>query len=219
MSSMLTDNSRHVDDALPVFTGQTILILLGMLLLGSASFAIDMQVIRWVRHAQWHRWLIDLIQNAEPFGHAAGVALVIITTVVLDCRGCRLLGPLLITAYGGGMWANLVKLLLSRTRPRGLTDFDISVWETFGDVLGGIGTGKSQSFPSAHTATAVALATILSAIYPRGRSWFYFLATLVAIQRIVSMSHYPSDVWFGAAVGWCWGNMCMKWFKSLTSLS
>jgi membrane-associated phospholipid phosphatase len=63
------------------------------------------------------------------------------------------------------------------------------------------GGSDGQSFPSAHTATAVGLSAALIWLYPQGRLLFTLLAALVGCQRIASMAHFPSDVMFGAATG------------------
>lgn len=149
------------------------------------------------------KFLGELLDKLEPFGHAIGVALIAATIAVLD-PGRRRYGPAvcLTGAFAGGLSADIIKLLVARTRPR---DFDMAtgtVAETFRGWFP-LGTGGSalQSFPSAHTATAVGLALGLSVLYPRGRWWFFTLAALVGCHRIDSSAHYPSDVFVGAAVG------------------
>jgi membrane-associated phospholipid phosphatase len=62
--------------------------------------------------------------------------------------------------------------------------------------------GTSYSFPSGHTSTAFATATVLQ----RHLGWkagipAYGLATFVAASRVESKRHYLSDVAFGAALG------------------
>jgi membrane-associated phospholipid phosphatase len=62
--------------------------------------------------------------------------------------------------------------------------------------------GQTHSFPSGHTASAFASATVLQ----RNFGWkvgipAYALASYVATSRIQTQRHYLSDVAFGAAVG------------------
>ncbi len=63
------------------------------------------------------------------------------------------------------------------------------------------GGSASQSFTSAHTATAVGLALGLGWLFPRGRWLFVGFAVLVAMQRIVGPYHFVSDTLWGAAIG------------------
>ena len=76
------------------------------------------------------------------------------------------------------------------------------MWSSFGPwlPLGSLGSA-SQSFPSAHTATAVGLAISLAYVYPAARWLFCVLPLLVAYQRMDSGAHFLSDVLCGAAVG------------------
>ena len=60
------------------------------------------------------------------------------------------------------------------------------------------------SFPSGHAAASFALATVVSERY-REKHWVapaaYGLASLVATSRITMRTHFPSDVFVGAALG------------------
>jgi len=60
---------------------------------------------------------------------------------------------------------------------------------------------KSMSFPSGHTANAVAGAIVLSAIAPGARLVWWALAAAVGYSRMYLGMHYPFDVLGGAVVG------------------
>jgi len=176
----------------------------------------DVSVARYCRHGDYPKFIGDVLQNAEPFGHAAGVALIVLTVVALDSRARWLAPALAASALSGGIAANIAKLMVSRTRPRNFDLLDGSLWDTFGDWLPLFSRGATgQSFPSAHTATAVGLAVMLTAAYPRGRWWFASLAALVGLHRIQSSAHYPSDVCVGVALGWITGHLCLMWTERL----
>ncbi len=156
--------------------------------------------------------LREALEICEAFGHGFGATLIVIAVVVLDPLKRRCLPWLFAGSLGSGLVANLMKLLVHRTRPR---DFDLAtgtVWDTF--VRGNGDFGGMQSFPSAHTATATGLAIVLAALYPQGRWLFSILALLVGIQRIATLAHFPSDVCIGAAVGCAVGMVCVT---SMTS--
>jgi undecaprenyl-diphosphatase len=80
----------------------------------------------------------------------------------------------------------LVKALVPRHRP-------------FEHQLGP--SERTHSFPSGHTATAFAGATVLSAYAPRYRLAFYALACLIGFSRLNNGVHYPTDVLAGAVLG------------------
>jgi membrane-associated phospholipid phosphatase len=138
---------------------------------------------------------------AERFGHAAGLLLIAPAIYLFDPARRWALTRLLGVALGAGGLAAVVKLFIARTRPNSF-GFQGDVLSTFGDWLPLLQYKAAyQSFPSAHTATAVGLAAVLVWLYPRGRWLFVTMVVAVAAQRIVSGYHYPSDTLWGAAIG------------------
>jgi membrane-associated phospholipid phosphatase len=119
----------------------------------------------------------------------------------LDPKKRWVIPRLLVLPLGAGLLVDAIKITLVRTRPFAF-DFQGDVWNTFGGWFPSHNLGSDyQSFPSGHTATAVALAITLAWIYPRGRWLFVTLAVMVAGQRVFGAAHYLSDVLFSAAVG------------------
>ncbi len=57
------------------------------------------------------------------------------------------------------------------------------------------------SFPSGHTTTAFAVATVFSYHWPEITQIVYLLAAVVGISRIYVGAHFPLDVFFGAFLG------------------
>jgi membrane-associated phospholipid phosphatase len=182
---------------------------IGMLVAVLLSLAIDVPIAGYAREGKHPRWLAELLENVETFGHGIGATLIVIGVLVLDVGRRKSALQLLGGSLGAGLTANLLKLVVIRYRPRGLPTFPESVWETFGGWWSGSKGNDLQSFPSAHSATAVGLAVMLSAYYPRGRWYFTLLAILVGMQRIHVSAHYPSDVFAGAIIGWCVASACL----------
>ncbi|MEV4433173.1 phosphatase PAP2 family protein [Streptomyces sp. NPDC049555] len=59
----------------------------------------------------------------------------------------------------------------------------------------------SPSFPSGHTAAATAFTVAVARVWPRAGALCAVPAALVALERVHSGAHYPSDVVAGAALG------------------
>jgi len=203
---------EHANSTRPV-TGQPVSLTLGqrrvrvflatgiLLLLGGAATGIDCPVARWCRGESCPEALAEVLQVIEPFGNGLGVLAVLIAVWSLDPGRRWSLARLAACAYLPGLAANLIKLMVLRVRPYA-HDFQGDVWATFGGGFPMTTAGSAgQSFPSAHTATAVGLAVGLAWFYPRGRWFFAALAVLVGCQRVVSGFHFPSDVLIGGALG------------------
>jgi undecaprenyl-diphosphatase len=59
----------------------------------------------------------------------------------------------------------------------------------------------SPSFPSGHTAAAVAFTAAVAPTWPMAGTVHRAPAAMVAVERVQSGAHYPSDVAAGAAIG------------------
>jgi membrane-associated phospholipid phosphatase len=166
-------------------------------------------------------WLHDFLGSFEPFGQPP--AIMAVSLAVYLCGGrqrraaFRIAGSFLLASLA----ANSVKLCIARVRPRHF-DFEGTVLDTFpGFFWGTRGGSANQSFPSAHTAVAVAFCLALSAVFPRGRWLFASLALLVALQRIECGAHYLSDTLFAAGLAYVvhlavFGNGPLgRWFSRL----
>lgn len=111
----------------------------------------------------------------------------------LALAGARMLASHLMAT---GMKA-AVKRSIDRTRPSILVDENR--YET--------GKGEHNehdynSFPSGHTAGAVAVARAVTREYPGAAPAAYGLAALVALIQIPRCKHYLSDITVGAVIGW-----------------
>lgn len=68
-----------------------------------------------------------------------------------------------------------------------------------------------ESFPSSHSACAVALSALLVAWYPAAGPTFWGLAIGCAALRYILDAHWPSDVLAGIALGYAvaWGTLAV----------
>lgn len=99
----------------------------------------------------------------------------------------------------------VMKGATSRLRPR-----DVPAGGDFGDTWfkskGNNWLRGHGSFPSGHTMAAFSVATVISRRYPKHRRWLpyvaYGLAGVVGFSRVTLSSHFPSEVFAGAALGY-----------------
>jgi hypothetical protein len=91
---------------------------------------------------------------------------------------------------------NLVKERVDRTRPRSAESA-----EDRRPTPGGNRQKDESSFPSGHTAGAVAVATAFSREYPEYRAPVLLAAAIVAGAQVPRRAHYPSDLAAGAVIG------------------
>jgi undecaprenyl-diphosphatase len=91
---------------------------------------------------------------------------------------------------------HLLKNTIRRSRPHVLLDEG-----EYRAEAGEAPRKQEQSFPSGHTAGAVAVAGVLAPLFPRLGAPIWTLAAAVALIQTPRGAHYPSDVAAGAAIG------------------
>ncbi len=186
-----------------------------LMALAVGALALDVRLARWCVEGDFPGLVVDVFDVVEPFGNALGVVIVLFAILALDPERRWGIPRIATTAFGAGIMVNLIKICVVRWRPcyfsvKGVFEFDGPVWDTFGSFLPLLrGTAAQQSFPSGHTATAVALAVALFWLYGRGRTLFVVLAVMVACNRVQTNAHYLSDTLVGAAVGCLTATVCL----------
>lgn len=96
----------------------------------------------------------------------------------------------------GGLITLILKKVVARTRPEVLLE------DGWHGLVAPFTSGHDySSFPSSHTLTAFAVAAAVGQIAPRWRWPALFIATLVAISRVINRDHFLSDVMAAAAIG------------------
>lgn len=93
-----------------------------------------------------------------------------------------------------GVATEVIKLLTGRERPYVSCDADVFHGATDN-------SNDRKSFPSGHTSTVFAVATVLANRHPEQNWLYYGLASAVGLARVRKSQHFPSDVVFGAAIG------------------
>ena len=134
------------------------------------------------------RWLAQYGQ-----GVCTAVAVALLWQLDRPHRGAVV--PLIIAVAAATLIATLIKRLASRVRPGR---------ENAGKFLGPHWSHANfrESFPSSHSASAVALSYMLALYYPQGALVFWGLALACAALRYFLDAHWPSDVLGGIALGY-----------------
>ena len=151
--------------------------------------------------------LRSLIHKTEFFGHAYGILGIAFTIYLVSELRRRQLLRLLCTAFAAGIACDVVKVLFHRVRP---VDFSFAANEaTFKGLsflhvesFGQLFDSSLHSFPSAHTATAVAFALALGRMFPKAAKWFLVLAGMCAVSRFDGGAHFVSDTLIGGLLGY-----------------
>ncbi|HML10811.1 MAG TPA: phosphatase PAP2 family protein [Stellaceae bacterium] len=104
-------------------------------------------------------------------------------------------GFIFVAVAGSGLVADLLKIVIGRTRPKLLFDGGAYGFSWFGF------RADHWSFPSGHATTIAALMTALWCLWPRPLWLYVAAAVMVAASRVITDQHYLSDVIAGAAIG------------------
>lgn len=128
------------------------------------------------------------------------VAALLVWQIDRDDRGRA--AVILIATFGASFVTTFIKKSVSRVRPGR---------ENAGRFLGpSLKHGNfKESFPSSHSACAVALSTTLAVMYPPAAATFWALAIACAVLRYLLDAHWPSDVLGGIAVGYGCAHLTM----------
>ncbi|MGD0139875.1 MAG: phosphatase PAP2 family protein [Tepidisphaeraceae bacterium] len=120
-------------------------------------------------------------------------------------RGLQICKALWAAVIGATVVATISKRLLGRARPRS---------EHAGKFLGPSfkHANYRESFPSSHSASAVAFAAVLAMAYPHAAVTFWALALICAVLRYLMDAHWPSDVLGGIALGYLAGIIAWRVF-------
>ncbi len=150
-------------------------------------------------HLGWHRdWLDPVFWtiSTSGLGYVQGIFILLLATRKSLRRWVLPLG----IAAALGLTANIVKALVPRMRPSNLAE--AVPQESF----------YHSAFPSGHTTSAFAVATMIWFIGRRvERPWIGWAAmlwaSLVALSRVYRGVHWPTDVIGGALLGF--GATCL----------
>jgi membrane-associated phospholipid phosphatase len=169
--------------------------------------------------------LEELLRLLKRMGHFFFVVFIGVTILALaPARWRQVVVLVLCTATAAAIGQGVIKFSVAKIRPDGPIDSErakaVLAEEGAGALVlrngrhhntgrvefqgafSGYRSSSGLTFPSGHTALAFATATALAAFLPRGRWWYFLLATGVGASRIAVGEHFLSDVVAGAGVGY-----------------
>lgn len=140
------------------------------------------------------------------YGQGACSAAVAVLLYQLDRRHQAAAIAVLVAAFGASAVCMLIKRAVGRVRPNR---------DNAGKFLGPTlkHANFRESFPSSHSASAIALSLVLAQLYPPAALTFWVLGIGCAALRYLMDAHWPSDVLGGIALGAACGNITCILFR------
>jgi len=168
------------------------LLLGGMKILLEAIHNIDLNILKNLHDLVQNPFFDKVMPYITYLGNSGLIWIVV--SVIMICikkyrkTGILCLSALLLTTLLG---EGIIKHLVQRQRPYNHIDsLNLLISEPI-----------TYSFPSGHTASSFAAATVLSCRMPKLTPWVFSFAVLIAFSRLYLMVHYPTDVLAGALLG------------------
>lgn len=170
---------------------------------------LDENILLWIQNNLRNDTLTSFFKLITSLGDG-GFIWVIFTIILLLCNKTKKIGIMsAITLILASIMNNLIlKEIFERTRP-------YEVVEGLNSVIGNM---NSFSFPSGHTASSFAMATVLYRQLP-----FKFgilaivLAILIGFSRMYLGVHYPSDVCVGILIGIVSGYITVNFYNKFSN--
>lgn len=193
----------------PSWSWVIILAIAGIAIIVLAVWRLDGPVAQWVHDhgidiafRKRGTWTKILSATMKTPGESYFAVLAAIAALALDPRRWRA-GLFVALAALSSASNTIAKWILGRQRPLRDDVFHPDSWsfQPFRGGLPGLIHPANLSFPSGHACQAFAVATAICMLYPR-RGWLaIFPALMVAAERVLSNSHYISEVTAGALLG------------------
>lgn len=151
----------------------------------------DNTILRWINVKLRNKTFDKIMPSITSIGDL-GIIWIIISVLLITKKDYRVLGQMILTALvittiiGEGIIKNIVK----RKRPFYGDDKELLISRPI-----------TYSFPSGHTASSFAVATVFIKTDNAASLEIMLLAGLIAFSRIYLGVHYPSDVIGGVIIG------------------
>ncbi|MBX9742021.1 MAG: phosphatase PAP2 family protein [Chthoniobacterales bacterium] len=184
-------------------TALLLLVMSGMLLLIRASFFLDAPVRAAIVQMEGSNWdqssqksIVGCISRYGDWPELMGLGLLgfFIARKRGNSKWQRLFLIAMVASTLAGTLVNTMRLTTGRTRPRVSPAATQGWYGPYANRAWYIGKSEYNSFPSGHTATAIAFATIIFFGSPCWGILSLLLAVAIASSRVLLGAHHPSDV-------------------------
>ncbi len=154
-------------------------------------------------HYKFFKHHSKFAEESKELGEYWATICIALVLAALHARRFWASALLLVSGAIGGLFEVVFKWVAGRSRPVDGTSITIEPFSFlfFRGGIEGLVHQKNLCFPSGHTTLAFATATCLAFLCPKGRYLWFAAATLVGIERVAELAHYPSDVVAGAMFG------------------
>jgi membrane-associated phospholipid phosphatase len=177
-------------------------VIAAFILAMGAALAVDVPVSRWVHDSGigtllngQYKWVQRSIRVFGDFRFFTLIS----AAILLILHRSRAAAAVVFSGIFSGS-NGIVKWLVGRYRP--FNGGGVFQMHPFDGGIHGL-FGPNQSFPSGDVCLAAATAiSLIFFVAPRWRWTLVIVITLVAIERVMQGSHYPSDTVAGAGLGW-----------------
>ena len=189
-------------------------VFFGLGLIGIA-FVLDRWAFGFFRAVTFYpRWgeMREGLTAAKFVASGLGTLAVGLIIAYLDRRHWRRAAAFWLVIILSAAVGSVIKVAAGRERPSRADQVPGHERTVFHGPALGLRHASCQSFPSGHTLSAFASATVLSAFYPGAEPVFYVVATATGINRIVSHQHFLSDVVAGALLGHFLALLLLRWW-------
>lgn len=164
-----------------------------------------------------HNWITNSSEIVTEFGGNYGIGAAALfagySFIWNDPKGKETSAMLAQALITSGLWTRLGKFLTGRERPSNAYSEGHTTGQWYGPLLqcngdNRFGGPKFDAFPSGHTATVFAIATVFAEQYNQTLTvpiLAYGFAGIVGFSRTLEHTHWISDVFVGALLGYLCG--------------
>ena len=164
---------------------------------------------------QFHNVILNLTFERITFLGDGWFIIVSSVFILVFVKKHRKLAFIILLSYiSSGIFAQIIKNIIIAPRPK--VYFELHHYRYYLDTFASSRIGFN-SFPSGHTASFFALATVLSNYCKRRYVCIslLILSILVGYSRIYLAHHFLMDVFVGAVIGVVFGSLSVIWFNKI----